>query len=138
MKIFLIGVLVYVGILPGLAQGQTDNGIDKVQAKCLKTHSGTMPRAKCYSDAFEAWEKNIAQTYAEMRSVVPTATKHSLETAQKAWETFRDAEFDFIGERYANRKGTGYIAIRIILRIDVLKPRALQLEKELGQIKGTE
>jgi len=120
--------------------GQTaeTHRIDIAQAKCLKTSKGTMPRAKCYSDAADAWEKDVADTFAKLLKVTEGENKKSLEASQTAWEAYRDAEFDLIAQVYGRRKGSGYIAVRITLRSEILRTRAIRLENWLDTFKPSE
>ena len=126
-------------VLPVIVAAQDDkpdiHPIESAQAKCLKTHHGTMPRAKCYSDAALAWEKDVTKTYATLLQTVKADDKTSLEASQTAWEKYRDAEFDFIGHIYGDKKGTGYISVRIIKRLSIVRSRALELEDWLEYLK---
>ena len=110
--------------------------IDAAQAKCLKTHHGTMPRAKCYSDASEAWNKDVTKTFAALLSIMKSEDKDAMKSSQSTWESFRDAEFDVISHFYGRKKGTGYISVRIIARMEVVKARAFQLENWLETLKN--
>ena len=106
--------------------------IDAAQAKCLKTHHGTMPRAKCYSDASGAWNEDVTKTYAALLLKVSATDKGSIEKSQTAWGKYRDAEYDLISHFYGNKRGTGYISVRIIARMEIVKERALRLEDWLA------
>lgn len=119
------------------AQADAPHSIDAAQAECLKTHHGTMPRAKCNSDAMQAWEKDVTKTYAALKTKLPSDNRKSFEASQTAWEKYRDAEFDFISNRYAAKKGTGYISVRIILRMQIVKARALELESRYDAVKDS-
>jgi uncharacterized protein YecT (DUF1311 family) len=62
--------------------------------------------------------------------------KEKLRSEQKDWQKQRDAEFTNIADKYNKMRGTMYIPVRIKLRMEVLRKRALQLEKQLQDNKG--
>jgi uncharacterized protein YecT (DUF1311 family) len=121
----LCGLLTFASLCHAQSEVSTINPIDKTQTSCLKTQHCTMPRAKCYSDAADAWEKDVTEIYALLLKAVPKEKRPALETSQSAWEAYRDAEFEMIAQMYNDRKGSGYISVRIILRMNVVKERAL-------------
>ncbi len=113
------------------------NPIDAALAKCLGTAKANLPSAECYSNAEAAWEKDVDTTYVALIAKLsaperPPELKTGVEKTQTAWEQFRDAEFDLFSQQYGKKRGTGYIIPRITMRIDVIKPRALELERLLA------
>lgn len=113
------------------------NPIESALRKCLATAKANLPRAECYSNAEAAWEKDVDSTYKALIAKLsaadrPAELKTSVEKTQSAWEQFRDAEFDLFSQEYGKKRGTGYIIPRITMRIDVIKPRALELERLLA------
>ncbi|HEX3101974.1 MAG TPA: lysozyme inhibitor LprI family protein [Pyrinomonadaceae bacterium] len=134
-NIVIIFACLLTGILtvPAATNGKAAvHPIDASQAACLKKAKGTMPRAKCYSDAAESWEKDVTKTYAAVLKALPSDCRSVFETSQSAWEKYRDAEFEVIAKMYNSRKGTGYISVRILLRMNIVKQRALLLEDWLA------
>src|SRR5260221_1103291 len=129
MKIILIFPMLLAAAVISFGQTREKaNPIDVTEEKCLKTHHGTMPRAECYSKAFEAWEADVAKTYAAIDRQFSGEEKSAFEKAQTDWEKYRDSEFEFISAKYAGKRGTGYIAARIISRLEIVKSKALLLE----------
>ena len=110
--------------------------IDAAMNKCLKTHKGNLPRAECYSATSEAWEKDVTSVYAKLLAIADAPEKAVLAKSQRAWEQFRDAEFEFYSRLYNSRKGTGYISVRITTRMEIVKTRALQLESHLESLNA--
>lgn len=108
--------------------------IDVAQAKCLKTHNGTMPRARCYSQASDAWEKKVEDTYAALMKKLPQNEQETLKKGQAAWTEYQEQEEALISSLYPGR-GTGYIAVRIIEIMRAWKYRALELESHLLTVK---
>ena len=66
--------------------------------------------------------------------VTPNELK-PLEAGQNSWEAYRDHEFGFLAAMLNQKRGTMYIPIRIEYRIEVLKARALELERYLYRLK---
>ena len=128
-------------MLPLTACAQQDapvkHPIETALQQCLAKSHATMPRARCYSQASDAWDKDVAVTYAELLRRENAVAKSSLQAAQAAWEKYRDAEFDYLAELYWQRKGTGYIAVRIVQRSEIVRARALQLENRLVAVKAS-
>ncbi|MEP6674993.1 MAG: lysozyme inhibitor LprI family protein [Ferruginibacter sp.] len=107
--------------------------IDVHLKDCLAASHATMPRAHCYTTAYNAWEKDINATEKKLLSKATAAQKTILHADQTAWEKERDVAFQNIADKYNNRRGTGYIPVRIELRMQVLRKRALTLEAALHQ-----
>lgn len=135
VSVFLICVLT---LLVSTAEAEPKHPIDRSLDKCLAAKHGTMPRAECYSKAFEAWEADVSKTYRELQKALTGEQKAALEKTQADWERYRDSEFEFIAAHYAGKRGSGYIAARIISRIEIIKPRALLLEERLQDLVPSE
>ncbi len=105
--------------------------IDIKLERCLSHSNATMPRAECYSTAYTSWEKDIDVSGKKLLAKAGEKEKASLVATQMAWEKDRDARFQQIADRYNKMRGTGYIPARVKLRMEILRERALQLEKEL-------
>ena len=128
----LFPVLIYAISLvsiPDTAKHPIDNRLDS----CLSNSHATMPRAHCYNSAYNAWEEDIATTEKALLAKAGEKQKVKIKANQAAWEKQRDAAFDKIADQYNKMRGTGYIPVRIKLRMEVLRKRALQLEKKLQE-----
>ena len=136
MKLALLIIFGLFFSLAVAAQAEPKHPIDQELDSCLETNHGTMPRAECYSKAFEAWERDVNTIYAKLKQKLPSSERGSLIKSQTSWEHYRDSEFDFIGALYKKKRGTGYTSTRIILRIEVVKARALLLESRLRTVMG--
>jgi uncharacterized protein YecT (DUF1311 family) len=134
-RLILVSTVVLMLNTAFLAQQRNNHRIDNALAACLKNARATMPRAECYSKAFDAWKSDVTKTYAALRLALPIDARPVFERSQRNWEKYRDSEFELIANLYAARKGTGYIATRIILRTDRVKNRALVLEERLEAYK---
>ncbi|MFM9905134.1 MAG: lysozyme inhibitor LprI family protein [Pyrinomonadaceae bacterium] len=118
----------------GSAQTANDP-IDVAQAQCLKTHHGTMPRAKCYSAASDAWQKKEEASYEILLKILSPQMKKELVDGQTAWIEYQKEEEALISDLYTSR-GTGYIAVRIIEITKAYKARALDLESHLQTVQA--
>lgn len=128
----LITVLMYaisVASVTDTVKYPIDNRLDS----CLSNSYATMPRAHCYNSAYNAWENDIAATEKALLAKADAKQKAKIKAAQSAWEKQRDAAFNRIAGQYNKMHGTAYIPVRIKLRMEVLRKRALQLEKELQE-----
>ena len=130
--------IVLICAAAGFAQSEKIivNQIDAVQAQCLKKAHATMPRAKCYSAASDAWQKKVEVTYAALLKKLSPEMKKTLEDGQTAWLKYQEEEENLIGNLYPGR-GTGYISVRIIEIMKAYKDRALELESHLQTVKDS-
>lgn len=109
--------------------------IDMRLQNCLKEAHATMPRAECYNIAYHHWELDIKNIEKKLLAKATTQQKEQLRTDELNWEKERDLAFDTIAIKYNKMRGTGYIPVRIQLRMDVLRKHALELEAELTKFK---
>lgn len=104
-----------------------------------KNKPAPMGQAECLSQAFDSWKRDIADTYAALRRLVTPAELESLEGGQHSWEAYRDQEFDFLNAMLLHKRGSLYIPIRICkYRIEILKARALELERYMERLKRSD
>jgi len=105
--------------------------IDVQLNDCLAQSHATMPRARCYNKAYTAWEQAISTAENKLLKNADGLKRKKLIDEQSTWEKQRDLAFEKIADRYIKMKGTGYIAVRIQLRMEILRNRALALERQL-------
>ena len=118
------------------AQETSVHAIDKALALCEKKQGAfTRGEAECLTVSLESWEKDVADTYDALQKLVSDDELKSLAAGQKGWSDYRDREFDFINELFRNKRGTIYVPRRISYRIEVVKARALELEKYLHAVR---
>ncbi len=129
-------ILLPVLLLSGSILNSTDSTIHPIDTRmnaCLAKAHATMPRATCYNTAYLAWEADIKNVSNKLLKNADALQRKKLTDEKSSWEKERDLEFSKIADTYNARKGTGYIPIRIKLRMEILRKRALQLEKQLLQ-----
>ena len=127
-KYFLFLLILPVFSVCAAAQKTEKHLIDAEMDKCLAAAKAVMPRAKCYSQASEAWGKSVEIDYRELLSQTKAGNKKFLEDEQAAWEKYCAARENYVMSVYGNRKGSGYISTRIMLLMKPYKERALELE----------
>ena len=132
-RYFLLPVFLSFAVF-AFGQITDEHPIDAEMNKCLQTAKATMPRAKCYSTASESWQKSVEIDYRELHSQTKPEVKKILEDEQAAWEKYRAAREKFVMAIYGNRKGSGYIATRIIELMKPFKERALELENRFSSL----
>ena len=125
--------ILYLSTLILNSADSSQHPIDKQLYNCLQQSHATMPRARCYSTTSDLWEKDIYATQKKLLLKATTAQKKKLRENQQDWEKERDKEFAEIADRYNFKRGTGYIPVRIELRMKVLRKRALELESALNK-----
>ena len=124
----MIPFLLYCASL-SLLTDTVEHPIDRQLERCLSAAHATMPRAECYTTAYKAWENDIAVS--EKKLLKKEKQKGAVAAAQKIWEKERDSRFKEIAGKYNTMRGTLYIPLRIKLRMEVLRARALDLERQL-------
>lgn len=129
-------ILLPVLLMSGSILNAADSTVHPIDARmnaCLAKAHATMPRATCYNTAYLAWETDIKNLSNKLLKNADTLQRKKLIDEQNTWEKERDLEFNKIADKYNAMRGTGYIPIRIKLRMEILRKRALQLEKQLPQ-----
>jgi len=66
------------------AQESKQHRIDKALDQCEDKKHGTMGEAECLSQAFESWEKDIADTYAAVKKLATPAELEHLNRGQQS------------------------------------------------------
>ncbi len=137
-----INLILVLAVILGLArinfaqaENSEKNSIDAAQAQCLKTSRGTMPRARCYSHASDAWQKKVADTYAALLKLLPARSQETLKKGQAAWQEYQSEEEALISSLYPSR-GSAFISVRIIEIMKAYKARALELENHIQTVRN--
>lgn len=91
-------------------QGQTSNGM-----------------VLCLSEALDAWEKQLQETYALLYSQMEGSNRTNLQVSQSAWVDYKHAQYKFLESYYGRMEGTMYKQIMISEKIEVVKRRFAEL-----------
>lgn len=92
------------------AQGQTNNGM-----------------VFCLSEALDAWEKQLQDTYALLYSQMEGSNRTNLQLSQSAWVEYKHAQYKFLENYYGTMQGTMYKQIMVSEKIEVVKRRFAEL-----------
>jgi len=78
--------------------------IDYALRNCNSTPGGqtTMGMVSCLKGAEEAWDLELNRIYKQLGG----SSNKSLKSAQKAWISFRDAEFNWFSSYFASKQGS--------------------------------
>lgn len=124
----IIGLIILGFTIFAKGQEISNNPIDIALTNCLNTEKATMPRAKCYSKASEAWQQVVKNYYQILLKQVLPEIRIILKEEQTAWEKYHIFNEKFVMAKYGKRKGSGYISVRIIELMKPYRERALELE----------
>lgn len=91
-------------------QGQTNNGM-----------------VFCLSEALDAWEKQLQDTYALLYSQMEGSNRKNLQVSQSAWVEYKHAQYKFLENYYGSMQGTMYKQIMISEKTEVVKRRFSEL-----------
>ena len=108
-----------------------DVKIDAMIEKDGSTHG----QIRAMDAAYKLWDAELNRVYKKLYSELHSAGKSRLQASQRAWITFRDAEFKFLDAVYGKLDGTMYLPMRVASRVELVKRRAQELE-QLRQLGG--
>lgn len=111
--------------------------IDAALAACKKKRgASTRGEAECLTSALQAWQRDIDRSYAGLKKLLKGDELKASDADQRDWLNYQDQQFDAINQQLRNKRGTMWVAVRIQRRIDIVKPKALELESHLQTIRG--
>ena len=128
----LCGVLVLAlggSAVAATAKDSTETALDR----CLDSPAGvsTAGMVDCYAAAAKTYDGRMNRAYAGLMKVLPQAAKAKLQTAQRQWLVFHDAERQARSALYATRQGTMYVPMQVAAESILIRDRALELESHL-------
>ncbi|EDN69834.1 conserved hypothetical protein, secreted [Beggiatoa sp. PS] len=101
--------------------------IDIKNEACLEKNQTTMGMIKCEDQAINLWDAELNRVYKALRSKLNTKAKAQLQTAQRQWMKYRDAEFATIDAIYSSMDGTIWRVVATGARTEIVKQRVLLL-----------
>jgi uncharacterized protein YecT (DUF1311 family) len=69
-----------------------DHPIDRMTDQCLEKNSSTGGMVGCYAKALSMWDKELNRFYGELMNKLDPNQKQTLQTAQREWVRYRDAQ----------------------------------------------
>ena len=121
MKKFFLALLLLYSVN---SAAQERHPIDQKAYNALQEAVTTVEMMNAQNIAFEGWEQLMKVTLLAMKDISQPATYATLEKAQKAWEQYRDAEFEAINRvYYAEFQGTMWRPVAVAARAKLVKQR---------------
>ncbi len=114
----------------GQEKSEEKHPIDVKFENCLDNDSNytTAGMVNCSEIAEKDWDKELNRYYKLLMGVLEEDAKAKLQKSQIKWIEYRDLEFEFSGQMYADMQGTMWILEAYGRRIDFLKTRVLELK----------
>ncbi len=102
-------------------------------ARCLAdpANGSTAGQTDCEAAALRDYDRRMNAAYASLIRTLSGPAAQRLRLAQRAWLAFRDGEAAARGALYGTRHGTMYVPLEASAATDVVRDRALQLERDL-------
>jgi len=124
-------VAVFVGSLlcSVAAHGQTEkeDDIDLEYRYCKLKDSSSANISDCAFIAYDRWDKQLDAAYKHLdRLLKDGAERDKLKADEKAWETYKDAEF-LLFDFMFDKPGSYWCELRHDSRINILRERTLLL-----------
>ncbi len=127
--------------------------IDRRLRACSERNPTTAGRVRCQEEALRAWDRELRRAYrALLRELDPqklqerfwdwhlkpeevVEARRALESAQQAWEAYRDAEFAWLRRLYGQKADPARALTEGSHRLSLVKARVQDLEGYLGILR---
>ncbi len=129
-RFFAAGLLVLLTTLPVFAEDtEEEDPIDSTLAECLDSADGqsTAGMVECLGTAYDAWDKALNDTYAELMNTLQPGQQELLKAAQRKWLAFRDSEQEFLASLVTPEAGSIVRVTTNQAMVDMVKARVLAL-----------
>ena len=137
MKKFFLALLLLYSVN---SAAQERHPIDQKAYDALQEAVTTVEMMNAQNIAFEGWEQLMKVTLLALKDVSQPATYAALAKSQKAWEQYRDAEYEAINRvYYAELQGTMWRPVAVSARAKLVKQRAqllMDIYQELAAQQG--
>jgi len=111
--------------------------IDKLIEQMMAKEPRTQGQVEILEKAYKLWDTELNAIYKKLYAKLPSAGKRQLQASQRSWISWRDAELKTIDAVFATTDGAQmYLPIRKGFRVDVVRERALALQKLLDVGRG--
>jgi uncharacterized protein YecT (DUF1311 family) len=129
-------LLLLAATLQSAGQTKKQDRIDEEYEQCLRKDTSYTGVSNCSFEAYGKWNKEMTKTYNKLISKLKTEkNKAAMKQSQKAWLTYRDAEFNSYNYMF-NQPGNKWDILRQQGRIEIVRERTLQLRDYLESITG--
>ena len=129
-------LVLFFSFVQGHAQTIKEDRIDEEYGKCLQKDTAYANICDCAFVAFGKWNKEMDKTYDKLlRNLKKEKDRTALKAAQRAWVTYKEAEFNTYNNIY-NLPGNKWCTLRQDGRIAIVKTRTLQLRQYLESVNS--
>ncbi|MDD2385841.1 MAG: DUF1311 domain-containing protein [Bacteroidales bacterium] len=128
--IFTVMILGFSLIVVGQEKTEDKHPIDVKFEDCLDNDSNytTSGMIDCSQIAEADWDEELNRYYKLLMGVLEEDAKAKLRKSQIKWIEYRDLEFDFASQMYADMQGTMWILEAYGRRINFVKARVLEFK----------
>lgn len=109
--------------------------IDAQQEACAENGVSTAEILACLSASYEKWDARLNKVYKELLGQLGPEGADSRRKAQRAWLSYRDADFNFLREYYREMGSLGRLS-QSAAAVSLVRARALTLQNRLGLYDG--
>lgn len=105
--------------------------VDSAYVACLdiSDNQTTSGMVDCAIQAHDAWDKELNKYYKLLLNILSPEEKEKLRIAQRNWLAYRDSEIAFYGTTYGNLLGTMWQLVGAERGLEIVRQRALELQK---------
>ena len=125
----MVAVLAWIGTAAFCQEKEPKHAIDVWLEKELAKNPSTAGQRHATIAAQKRWDAEMNRAYKRLLSKLDSRRKSALITAQRAWISYRDAEFELINKLYMKKQGTIYRPMHDSDCMEVVRKRALQLDE---------
>lgn len=116
-----------------------EHPIDKFTSDCMNENGSTIGIINCTKEAYLLWDQEMNKYYNLLKEVLDEEAFAKLKAAQLKWIEFRDLEIEngngiygFIYDTAGG--GTMYPMIASVIKVEIVKTRALELKSYYDSI----
>lgn len=122
------------------AQQEEQHPIDMHYEGCLGIDSNqtTFGMMHCAQVAEEEWDAELNKNYKLLMAELSPENQQQLRDAQRKWLAYRDSERSFSGEMHYDLEGTMYRVMAADREAEIVKERALNLQRYLDTLHPEE
>ncbi|MCP9927088.1 lysozyme inhibitor LprI family protein [Cyanobium sp. CH-040] len=121
------GVAVAAGLAPAPVRADPRAAIDEQTAACLEQALGTAGMLACLAEGALAWERDLERTLSALSRRLPPEERALLETSQRHWQSWREAQFRWLQAAYGLLDGSLYRVLHASDRLELVRARARAL-----------
>lgn len=115
----------------GTSENQREHPIDLEISALLERDPSTAGQIRAFEHGIELWDAELNRAYKELFAKLGEERRKELKEAQRAWLTFRDAEFRRTDRLYGGKEGSMFLPMGVAARMELVKARALELAQSI-------